>query len=98
MCTPSSRDKAAINASLESLRLGLKTSDFSEEIYQLLVCRPGRPGKSGACGALIKALSDLKEEGLDENCKTPGGMLLSLNASLVYMVDVPYGWLEFLIK
>ena len=51
-----------------------------------LACRPGRPGKSGACGALIKALSDLKEEGLDENCKTPGGMLLSLNVALVCMV------------
>lgn len=37
------------------------------------VCRPGRPGKSGACGALIKGLSDLKEQGLVENCKTPGG-------------------------
>jgi hypothetical protein len=37
-----------------------------------VLCRPGRPGKSGACGALIKGLSDLKEQGLVENCKTPG--------------------------
>jgi hypothetical protein len=37
-----------------------------------VLCRPGRPGKSSACGALLKALSDLKEEGLGANCKTPG--------------------------
>lgn len=37
-----------------------------------VLCRPGRPGKSGACGALIKGLSDLKEQGLAENAKTPG--------------------------
>ena len=41
-----------------------------------VLCRPGRPGKSSACGALLKALSDLKEEGVDSNCKTPGGQLL----------------------
>ena len=34
--------------------------------------RPGRPGKSAACGALCKALADLQAEGLDANCKPPG--------------------------
>ena len=34
--------------------------------------RPGRPGKSHACGALCKALADLQAEGLADNCKPPG--------------------------
>ena len=35
--------------------------------------RPGRPGQSCACGALIKSTNDLKTEGLTCNCKIPGG-------------------------
>lgn len=36
------------------------------------VSRPNRPGASAACGALIAALGDLKKEGVDVNCKSPG--------------------------
>jgi hypothetical protein len=35
--------------------------------------RPGRPGQSCACGALIKATNEIKSEGLTCNCKIPGG-------------------------
>jgi len=35
--------------------------------------RPGRPGQSCACGALIKAWNEIKSEGLTGNCKIPGG-------------------------
>ena len=38
-----------------------------------VLCRPGRPGKSSACGALIACLGQLKSEGVDVNCKQPGG-------------------------
>ncbi|EFN53712.1 hypothetical protein CHLNCDRAFT_8957, partial [Chlorella variabilis] len=34
--------------------------------------RPGRPGQSCACGALIKATNEIKSEGLTCNCKIPG--------------------------
>ena len=36
------------------------------------IARPGRAGKSCACGALAKALGELKSEGIDVNCKEPG--------------------------
>jgi len=36
------------------------------------ISRPGRPGNSCACGALNKALIDIKAEGVDANCKVPG--------------------------
>lgn len=36
------------------------------------ISRPGRPGSSCACGALNKALVDIKTEGIDANCKIPG--------------------------
>ncbi len=36
------------------------------------ISRPGRPGSSCACGALHKALIDIKTEGLSANCKIPG--------------------------
>lgn len=36
------------------------------------ISRPGRPGASSACGALIACTSHLKAEGLEANCKTPG--------------------------
>jgi hypothetical protein len=36
------------------------------------ITRPGRTGKSCACGALAKALGELKTEGCDANCRTPG--------------------------
>jgi len=36
------------------------------------ISRPGRPGDSCACGALNKALIDIKAEGVDANCKVPG--------------------------
>lgn len=36
------------------------------------IARPNRPGASAACGALIKTMLDLKEEGVDANCSTPG--------------------------
>jgi hypothetical protein len=36
------------------------------------ISRPGRPGSSCACGALNKALVDIKSEGLATNCKIPG--------------------------
>jgi len=36
------------------------------------ISRPNRPGASAACGALIKTMLDLKEEGVDANCSTPG--------------------------
>ena len=35
--------------------------------------RPGRPGQSCACGALIKSTNDIRSEGLTCNCKIPGG-------------------------
>ena len=35
--------------------------------------RPGRPGQSCACGALIKSWNELRAEGLTCNCKIPGG-------------------------
>jgi hypothetical protein len=35
--------------------------------------RPGRPGQSCACGALIKATGEIKAEGVMCNCKIPGG-------------------------
>ncbi|EFN54502.1 hypothetical protein CHLNCDRAFT_8980, partial [Chlorella variabilis] len=34
--------------------------------------RPGRPGQSCACGALIKATNEIKSEGLTCNSKVPG--------------------------
>ncbi|GAB4813693.1 hypothetical protein N2152v2_000739 [Parachlorella kessleri] len=36
------------------------------------ISRPGRAGMSCACGAVIKALGDIKSEGLQCNCKEPG--------------------------
>lgn len=36
------------------------------------ISRPGRPGSSCACGALNKALIDIKVQGVDANCKIPG--------------------------
>ncbi len=33
------------------------------------ITRPGRPNKSCACGALQKALIELKTEGYEDNCK-----------------------------
>jgi hypothetical protein len=36
------------------------------------IARPGRPNKSCACGALQKALIELKAEGYEENCKVRG--------------------------
>lgn len=39
--------------------------------------RPGRPGQSCACGALIKAWQEIRSEGLMCNCKIPGGEGLS---------------------
>ena len=36
------------------------------------ISRPGRPGSSCACGALHKALIDIKTQGLSTNCKIPG--------------------------
>ena len=35
--------------------------------------RPGRPGQSCACGALIKSWNEIRSEGLTCNCKIPGG-------------------------
>nr|AXF42662.1 low-CO2 inducible protein LCI1850 [Chlorella sp. ArM0029B] len=34
--------------------------------------RPGRPGQSCACGALIKSWSDIRADGLTHSCKIPG--------------------------
>lgn len=34
--------------------------------------RPGRPGKSCACGAVAGALAAIKSDGVDANCKVPG--------------------------
>ncbi|KAL4419735.1 hypothetical protein ABPG75_006833 [Micractinium tetrahymenae] len=34
--------------------------------------RPGRPGQSCACGALIKSWNELRSEGVTCNCKIPG--------------------------
>ncbi|PSC70098.1 low-CO2 inducible [Micractinium conductrix] len=34
--------------------------------------RPGRPGQSCACGALIKSWTELRSEGVSCNCKIPG--------------------------
>jgi hypothetical protein len=36
------------------------------------ITRPGRPNKSCACGALQKALIELKAEGYSKNCKVWG--------------------------
>jgi hypothetical protein len=36
------------------------------------IARPNRPGASAACGALIKTMLDLKEEGVDANVSSPG--------------------------
>jgi len=36
------------------------------------ISRPGRSGTSCACGALVKCLSELKKEGVSNNCKVPG--------------------------
>uniref|UniRef100_A0A7S2VV98 Limiting CO2-inducible protein B/C beta carbonyic anhydrase domain-containing protein n=1 Tax=Chlamydomonas chlamydogama TaxID=225041 RepID=A0A7S2VV98_9CHLO len=36
------------------------------------ITRPGRSGRSCACGALLKALGELKAEGYACNCKVPG--------------------------
>ncbi|KAL4436585.1 hypothetical protein ABPG75_003724 [Micractinium tetrahymenae] len=36
------------------------------------ISRPGRPGESCACGALQKALLDIRRDGLTSNCKIPG--------------------------
>jgi hypothetical protein len=36
------------------------------------IARPNRPGASAACGALIKCMLDLKEEGVDTNVSAPG--------------------------
>lgn len=33
------------------------------------IYRPGRPGKNCACGAMQKALIELKAEGVAPNCK-----------------------------
>ena len=40
------------------------------------ISRPGRPGQSCACGALQQALIDIKLQGLADNLKSPGGVLL----------------------
>ena len=37
------------------------------------ISRPGRPGVSCACGAVAKALGDIKRDGLVSSCKPPGG-------------------------
>ncbi|GAB4813171.1 hypothetical protein N2152v2_000217 [Parachlorella kessleri] len=36
------------------------------------ISRPGRPGVSCACGAVAKALGDIKRDGLISSCKPPG--------------------------
>eukprot|EP00878_Enallax_costatus_P000335 GHUV01000414.1.p1 GENE.GHUV01000414.1~~GHUV01000414.1.p1 ORF type:complete len:449 (+),score=146.99 GHUV01000414.1:109-1455(+) len=36
------------------------------------IARPNRPGASAACGALIKTMLDLKEEGVDAAVSSPG--------------------------
>lgn len=36
------------------------------------IARPNRPGASAACGALIKTMLDLKEEGIDAAVSSPG--------------------------
>ncbi|GAX83978.1 hypothetical protein CEUSTIGMA_g11403.t1 [Chlamydomonas eustigma] len=36
------------------------------------ISRPGRPGRSCACGALQKCLSEFHVEGYAQNCKVPG--------------------------
>jgi hypothetical protein len=36
------------------------------------ISRPGRPGDSCACGALAKALGEIRGEGLQISCKRPG--------------------------
>ncbi len=36
------------------------------------IARPGRAGTSCACGALAKCLGEIKAEGVEVNCKTPG--------------------------
>lgn len=37
------------------------------------ISRPGRSHVSCACGALNKALVDIRQQGLTANCKQPGG-------------------------
>ena len=44
--------------------------------------RPGRPGQSCACGALIKSLSEISTQGLTCNCKIPGGECLLQQATI----------------
>ncbi len=39
--------------------------------------RPGRPGPSKACGALVGALGDIKGSGLAPSCSTPGGEIIT---------------------
>jgi hypothetical protein len=39
------------------------------------ITRPGRPVKSCACGALQKALIELKAEGYSKNCKVSRALL-----------------------
>nr|AXF41556.1 LCI70 protein [Chlorella sp. ArM0029B] len=36
------------------------------------ISRPGRPGVGCACGALNKALADIRKDGLASNCRIPG--------------------------
>jgi len=36
------------------------------------ISRPGRPGTSCACGALIKCMGELKADGVEKSCKVPG--------------------------
>ena len=36
------------------------------------ISRPGRAGRSCACGALAKCLGEFKAEGYECNCKVPG--------------------------
>lgn len=38
-----------------------------------VLCRPGRPGKSSACGALCACLAHLKAEGVAPNVKPGDG-------------------------
>lgn len=39
------------------------------------ISRPGRPKVSHACGALLKALAEVKNEGVGRNFSIPGGYL-----------------------
>lgn len=40
------------------------------------ISRPGRPKVSHACGALLKALGEVKNEGVGRNFSIPGGFVL----------------------